>query len=475
MSMDDLANIVCPECGGDVCVVHDTARGWMHRSRVLARVAWVVLCLGLIGYWVSIGQYSSALTPANTTSQQARSNRWIDATLNPSIMGAEVGEDLVYVSAQDLRDAIDGDEDALVSVAQKFGEAAEYNRRNKDSSALIERVQFAWHEPYGTFGSLRRYRFGRSLLWLSESIMLEDIRDHDSVGRALSQRSWDEGGWFFWPRFGHTNITRDGAITRSWDVDLVGVFQLVCVCLAGAWLIGLAVGLIGLSKKKRFTVRCGVFIVLLISAGLVSWSEASVYTYERGESSQDIALSGAWTLDYLDGVIADENKMSLFCQDLLGLIPDGYGEDLLLAQAWDYVPVSRQVIDPSKKAVVLWIKYTLLIEYHGYQFEHVDEAREIQQLLDGSMWDRLIKSGMLSLRWGPLERQSTLSIGVFTWISIGVVFGMLWTMTHWVSRLVFGRIQKRRVRRAQCIFCAYPLSDEGKRARACEAPCGERV
>jgi len=464
MSMDDLTNIVCPECGGDVCVVHDTARGWTHRSRVLPRMTWAVVCLGLIGYWVSIGQYSAALTPANTTNQQARNNRWIAATLNPLELGLGVGEDYVYVSAQDLRDAIDGDEDVLVSVAQKFGEAEEYNRKNKDSSTSIERVQFAWHEPYGSIGSLRRFSFGKSLLWLSESIMLEDIRDHDSVGRSQSSGSWGEGGWSFWPRFGYTDITRDGAVTRSWDVNLVGIFQLVSVCLVGAWLIGLAIGLIGLSKEKRFKVRCGVFIVLLISAGLVSWGEAWVYTFERGESSQDIALSGAWTLDYLDSVIADEDKMSLFCKDLLGLIPAGYGEDLLLAQAWDYAPVSRQVIDPSEKTVVLWIRYTLLIGYYGYQFEHVDEAREIQQV-DGTIWDGLIDYGMLRLRWGPLERQSTLSIGVFSWISIGVVFWMLWTMTHWVSRLVFGRIQKRRVRRNQCIICAYPLTQEATQAR----------
>ncbi len=449
-------------------MVRDTSRAWTHRSRLLPKAAWLAIFLGLIGYWVSDGGFSVSQTSSVVRGGSfSDPHWWSDASLHPS--GSD--EDDVYVSTLDLRDAIDGDKDALVRVVEKVNEAHEQNFDIVGNNFLraVERVQFAWHEPAGSLSGMRIYLFGGPLLWTNKQVMLHDIRDHDSVGRDSYREVWESEGWSFGPSFGHAEVTHDGAIARSWRVNVLGVFQIVSVCLVGSWLVGLIIRLKRVSKVKRRRVQFGVFFLLLVSVCVFILFDAEGLEHESG-GGREVALSGAYTLGYLEQVVDDQDKLVAFCEDLLDLVPGEQEGDLLLAQAWEYNmeedPSDIQWEDVSQAEVVLSAGYFAWFEYSRYEFERVEDAQEINVLERGARWRRLVRWGNLKFSWGPLEKQSSVSLTFFAWLSIGVMLWLLWAIVHWMALFKFRRVLKGRVSRNQCIYCAYPLSDEGKKARS---------
>ena len=68
--------------------------------------------------------------------------------------------------------------------------------------------------------------------------------------------------------------------------------------------------------------------------------------------------------------------------------------------------------------------------------------------------------------WGTSRQPSYMFLNVVNMALIVVSLYWLWAALQWISRLVLARIQKRRVRRDQCIFCRYPLTEEGRNARS---------
>lgn len=481
---DVVVGSACPECGHDVSVLEDVKRKWTHRSRVLPRIGWVVLCLGLIGYLVWGGQYHSyqQLASENRT-QQVTAGWWNQASFTPADVGMTNSDEASYFSTRDLRDAIDGDEDALGRIALKIGEAGAHNREAAiNTFGPVGHVKFGWREPYGSKGSRQDYRFGGMLFTMGEDIMLQDIRDDESVGHDSYHWSWGEGGWDFWPRIGYKEISQadelylNGAVRRGWAVDLVGVFGLVSMCLVGAWVIGLVLGVVGVSKIKWRRLRYGLFALLLVSAGVVSLVDVDRTNYRMGENSQGGTLTEAFSVDDLDTVVADELALIAFCEQLLELVPSDERDEMLLAQAWEFVPGDKAEVRarPSYRRVYVSVgsrfgsplgNTLAWIQFERRVFEDVDGAYVERSPMGRSRWEQFSQRGTIDIGWGPVEKQSGLSLSVFGWVSIGVMIWMIWAVLHWVARIVFRRVQKRRVGRNECVFCAYPLTQAGSQAR----------
>ncbi len=465
MAMDDGSeNIVCPECGEDVCITRDTARGWTHRSRVLPRIVWIAAILGLVGYWVSIGQlnFVRGEKGMNHVPPTANIVPRIHTSLDPTNI---VGNTVTYVSTQDLRDAIGGDADALGKVRDKLNEAHTINQTKTYGGNQVETVVFGWQEPYGTFGSYQQYQFGGTLLWLAERIMVQDVRDPDSIGRNMYQGDWREGGWSFFPRLGYTRITHDGAVSRSWHVSLVNLFGVVSVGIVSAWLIVLPGRWFGLSLVCKRWFRLALFLSILVLFVLLSGIRSERKEYTRGNYSQDIAQSQVYSVDELGRAAADESALTVLCQELLDLVP-AQETDLLLAQAWTFKPsVGKQWAKPVTDRLHVSIgRQGMLVSYEKRVYQ-VQDGEDIPARYRPSFWRDIQYSGMMPMLWGPIENQKILGVGIFRLISIGVLFWLIWRVLHWGARMVLVLVQKRRVLRNQCVFCAYPLTQEATQAR----------
>ncbi|MDF1810380.1 MAG: hypothetical protein P1U42_11865 [Phycisphaerales bacterium] len=382
-------------------------------------------------------------------------------------------ESISYISTLDVRDAIDGDDYAIQRVAEKLSEASRLNRDLDDPTGSITRVQFVWHEPYGTKTSFRQFLFAGSLFSQGETVMLKDFRDEDSIGLGPDGSMWDEDSWTFWPTLSHRDVShadkgyQNGALVRWWNVSLVGIFQLISVCFVGTWLVGFVVTLIGASKIKWRRARYGVFTVLLVFACVVGFFGVSHSENIHESYIQSGDLSGTYTIGYLDRLVADETKLIPFCQELLQLVPEGYESELLLAQSWASMePVSGHDQLSYRHEWLSIGHFLILVNSGSYSFENTEESHWIRDLIDQSgWWKELRREGSISMEWGPIDRQSFLSFNLAGWLAIGVLLWLVWVTMHWVSRIVFRRVQQRRVKLKQCIFCRYPLTQEGLLAR----------
>jgi len=465
---DDPASVLCPECGEDVCTTRDTARGWTHRSRVIPRILWAVLCLGLIGYWVSIGQWSfvQGERRLNLPQPYTGSVGQIFTSLNPFNISDQT---TTYLSTQDMRDAIDGDEDALNKARDKFGGAHANNQADTFGGSLIHTVVFGWKEPYGSISSNRGTNFGGVLFLHQYSAKLKDVRDTNSIGHNQYRWSWGEGGWSVFPQLGHTNITHDGAVIRSWSVNLIKLFGVLSVCLVLAWIVVLVGVRLGVSAVRKRSLQAALYLTLLVLAGFLGSSNVSFFDRVQSNHSQDVAQSQAYQVDELIQVASDDSALIALCQELLDLVPV-QETDLLLSQAWTFTP------SPVNK----WTKPTTdrLHVSIGYQGMLVSYEKRVYQVRDGEtiparhrkpFWDGIRDFGIVAAHWGPIENQKSLSVGLFHLLSIGVLFWLAWRVLHWGARMVLVLVQKRRVMRNQCVYCAYPLTQEATQARYPEA------
>lgn len=458
----DPGHIACPECGGDVCELSDTRRNWTHRSRMIPRLVWIVLCLGLIGYWVSTGYLENVWNHSQPIRIQQQSSTQVATSLNPSY---RTDSDSIYVSTQDLRDAIEGDPNAKSRVRENITEASRFTQY-PDSGSRIESIWFGWKDTLGSHTSNRSYRFGRTLWILNHSAKLQDVRHLSSIGHDQYRWSLGEDGWTFFPQFGKQTITQDGAVRDSWGIDLVGVFRLLSMCLV----IGVLIGYIGKRLRipllrKRYS---GVTLMLIMLCSALAYSAFTPSEFKRvhGGHMQDIAQSEAYTIEYLDEVIKDDDKLIQLSRDLLALIPSSENRELLLSQAWKYATSDTKWATATTDSFgfgTLW--NWSMFRYQKRSYLDVGADEQIPTRYRQSFRKALFEQGSLIFHWGPIESQRTLSVDFFTIVSIGVLFWLIWMISHWSARFILRRVQKRRVLRNQCIFCSYPLTAQAVNAR----------
>jgi len=383
-------------------------------------------------------------------------------SLNPTYRAAA---EVSYISNRDMSDAIGGDSEAMGRVIDRVGEAAAHNKENLDSLRAVETVAFGWKEPDGVFTFNRVYSFGGSLLRIHQSTMVNDVRNRDSIGRNTYQGDYGDGGWSFFPWMGYSIVTHDGAAFRSWAIYLPNLFGVLSVCVVLAWIVVLVGVRLGVSAIRKRSLQAALYLTLLVLAGFLGSSNVSFFDRVQSNHSQDIAQSQAYQVDELIQAASDDSALIALCQELLDLVPV-QETDLLLSQAWTFTP----------SPVNRWTKPTTdrLHVSIGYQGMLVSYEKRVYQVRDGEtiparhrkpFWDGIRDFGIVAAHWGPIENQKSLSVGLFHLISIGVLFWLAWRVSHGLSRFVFGRIQKRRVLRNQCVYCAYPLTQEATQAR----------
>ncbi|MGJ8636639.1 MAG: hypothetical protein ACSHX5_07320 [Phycisphaerales bacterium] len=456
------AKLGCPECGGDVCEIHSTKRGWAHRSRMIPRLVWIVLCLGLIGYWVFTGYIENVrgfTAPVGLHQQQSTR---VATSLNPSY---RADEHPTFVSTQDLRDAIQGDADAMNTVREKITEAHRFTQ-SSDTKRRVESVRFGWKETLGSHDSSRAYQFG-GLLWNTyHSSKLQDVRDRSSVGHDQYRWSWGEGGWTFFPQLGKRTISQDGAVNDAWSINLINVFRLFSVCLV----IGCVLGYAG--KRLRIpllrTKYSCVILMMILFCSAFAYSALTPKDFDRvsGSMMQDSIVSDIYLVEELNTVVADDAQLVQLCEDLLALIPPTENNELLLSQAWIYGKSQQQWARPTTDSFGFGISrfaQVLRYEKRSYKDRGVDE--QIPEIYQRSLWQSIHGSGNLGFQWGPIDSQKSLRVDLFTIVSIAVLFWFIWRICHWSARAVLRRVQKRRVLRNQCIFCSYPLTAQALNAR----------
>ncbi len=430
---------------------------------MIPRIVWAVVCLGLIGLWVYNGQQISSRHQMQMRSApQSQAPIKNPISLNPS---GRVHHAPEYLSAQDLRDAINGDEQAKAAVRKMIAEAR-LGDSNLGLSYVIESVEFGWKESVGSYTTSQHHRFGGQLWRWGHSVKLQDIRDLDSVGHDQYRFSWGEPGWSFFPHLGKNTLTQNDAVSDVWHVSLINVFGLLSLCLVIGWSVGFIGRWLGVP-----VIRCRLFVwvcVLLLIALAGVYAINTPLTFEQTNESYSFSQgqSKSYSMKELIGMESEDAELVKLCQKMLDILPPTDQDDYLLGQGWVY-GLSPQKWAQSQSDRVYWaISHNwMLLRYSRITFIDIKPDEQIPDRYHRSVWKNFVEQGILTLQWGPIEDQRTASLGVLTLASIGVLFTLIWKCTHWVARFALGRVQKRRVRRSACIYCAYPLTQAGLQAR----------
>jgi len=468
ISVADQKNVACPECGGDACILQDTRRGWTHRSRVIPRVLWIVMCIGLVGYWISIGHWGyqlgkTARRAQATPNPRATTGGPVYTTLYPFGIGNR--EDSSLVSTRDLQDAIDGDEASLAAVISKFDEPTQWSAAVQGRSK-IESLQFGLKEPYGTLSSSIWFSFGGTLLQSSTNIMVQDLRDPDSIGRNPYQGNWGGGGWKFFPRCQYSKLESNGAVQSTYSMDVRNIFGVLSICMVFSVLIRALGGVCGLRIAHTRWFAPSICLFLIVSAAIAGSLGKEEHSSINSNHQQDIAQSSSYPIEELRNAVHDPSLALKICQELLDLVPPNHNGDLLLAQGWIVEPYKGRWASPVDSYLQGSIGYqNILLTIQRRSFPEINSGEEIPVRLHEPFWRGIQASGTAVIQWGEPEDQWRVRIGLFRLVSIGVLFWLIWRMFHWGSIVAFRRIQHHRVLRNECIFCAYPLTADAVNAR----------
>ncbi len=458
-SIDTPAIIACPECGGDVCVLKDTNLGWTHWSKVIPRILWVLTFAGLVGYWVSIGQWDYS---EQTSGWTRRAGTQQSSSLTP--FPVSIDEQQEYISTTDLLNAINGDQEAIQSVTSNLRQAVEVFDDN-ESRAWPESVKFGLKLTNGTHYTTRQYSFGGAWYGYSRSDSLTDFRDPESAD--LNPYTEESVQWSVFPSLRYSKTYTGGSRQVNHRISVYTILGVLSVCMVLAWVLRWIGSMCRVPVMDRRGAWGVLAVVLFLGAACIAIISQETRSHEYSNAYQDIALSPLYTIEELREATANPAGIVELCESINELIPESHSGDLFVGQLWNFAKTKQ---DSSKSPVVQWFRagvghqYTL-INWNNRTYPETVAEEDLPEPFRQSFWWALHNNGVALLYWGSPRSSSSISIAVFTLTLFPVFFYWVWRLYHWIGRIVVARSQHRRMLRNACVYCGYPLTAEALDAR----------
>jgi hypothetical protein len=447
---DDPASVLCPECGEDVCTTRDTARGWTHRSRVLPKALTGCIALLIV--------LTLAFTGSGWDSYTASSFQFEDVVKDFS----EVLDPIISVGQPGYLDGEGSSsrEAFIESLAQKLSEVEKQYWRVP--------LRLVSVEPNGMTARKRSYGVGEEIFrWKTDSHLL-DVRTPDAWDRDPYQ---SDTVWVFYGPYEYSRevFKHNFALKKTFVVNYVSIFAVLASSWLLIWILGLMLarfGIQSLNSPKRLLFGLGI---LLLGIGVFSLAFPNTLSYTLvndppTKTSEWVAYN---TLaEIVDQAKADPNRDSQLWAMIESISPDIQDGDLIVGIQYDYIVDSRvklwsMGIGPDIELLSGSTRWILKMG-EDENAEIVEFPSEIKRGLSLDFVDwRYFTFGWQSDRF---ERSVDLAPTSVMSVAAGVIW--FWMLARWVALRLIKRAQRRRVRRDQCIFCAYPLSDEGKKARS---------
>ncbi len=451
--------IPCSECGQDVCCVEHRSKGG---SRRYVYVAWLIL----IGIVLSVLVVSSP---------------WMQARLGDpfAIYSSGSSSSQVHltvvdpiVSAFDFQQVSSGVDGNRSNAKLDYWVAS--SRDSFDWWLQNSQVRFVFAEPDGSH-THQEYR-GVLGDWYSEwsTTLLKDIKaepvgdwPYDFPIEAVDTSAYDS-----------YLLSSKNSLLRSEQVRLQGgqlarktinlvhisgsLAVLVLLIRLLTWLLR-RVGIDALRKRKHRILVFYASYALLIGLGLLHVTEyGGVGVYGA------VSVSGDWfEEDEIELLLENENGQYEYLNELITSLAQGAPAGHVLAFETDR-SVSYDIL--SYTASVLG----------GYEFWGASRFDFYKDFPDGTQtqiprpdWSPVgmnvhmnWRMGLLSASNGSTMHSRTIYMSIPLFALLGVMALAILKLLYLFGRLLEARSHRRRVSRDQCIFCAYPLSEEGVAARS---------
>ena len=457
---------VCPECGSDVSVLRDTTRNWTHTSRMSASIIWLVIVLGLVGYWLFLGAWESTQTQINNRITLGSEFRF---ALAPWSMPTD--SDFGFLSSDELIGTIDGDEDALNRVKDTLQLAVnDAVLTNQDKYGLLG-IKYGLIEPAAYISSYADYTLGGDWVTMTTSDSILDVRNLDSMD---SNRvfDWEDADWEFFPVLSYSKRSSDttSGSTKNFviQVDYLTILGVLSVCVIFVWVFHWTASRAGWNALGKRTIRIALIAAMFLLCTAVTMLTPQKQISRSSTTSIQSLISPAYSLDELGEIAQDSVQAIGWATEILSMYPEDQQEDMMLGQ----YRVFDQDLDTSvyemgfeRSEILIGNRFDLFTWgrasfQNGFPQSNLPKPHSIESKLRSLHYE-----GALVYIWGPPRSVSFVRIKIVHLALIGMTLYLFWVSLQLISLLIFKGVQRRRVRRDQCIFCAYPLTSEARIAR----------
>ena len=508
------AVIRCSECGHDVRTLRSLKQKWSHRSRVIPRVIWIVLVSVLVGYGLYSGGWQYSVRPM---SMALGSMNW--GGQSSSLSRTALDEDTRYLGLADLEVAIGGaDERVVAQVEETLARLDEQIREAVDRYDLIEAgevkgatpegVQFGLKEARGMRVEETAYSFLGRWLAVGYSDRLSDISDPGAF-EEFAHLVTPVVHWSIRPSLQYSRTLPGGYRQVTVTLSLWSILGVLSVCMVLTacirWLGRRSV----VKNRARGVYRlCDwrwgamvICLVLFVGAGVIALVGAKPSTMVISHAYQDIAMSPVYSIDELRAAMVDPEKARAIGQVIVDLIPDlrlkqeegirageigignlgnGYvyipDEEMLVGQLWQYESPAGAGLNGSPTIAAGGVAENRSLNVSiGPWFRLLGWNKQVYPTQEAVVaysgvdffetWRNLSEFGMLTVRWTGRLSRTRISLRPTSLVLLPMLLYWVWRGLHGTSRLLIRLKERRRERRNQCIYCAYPLSHEGTLAR----------
>ncbi|MBL4697835.1 MAG: hypothetical protein JKX70_03275, partial [Phycisphaerales bacterium] len=323
-------------------------------------------------------------------------------------------------------------------------------------------------EPDGMTGRKLSYGVGEEVFrWGSRSSLL-DVR---------VPYAWDRDPYYedtVWVSYGpyeysRTELKHNFALDESIAVNYVSIFAI----FASGWLLVWALGFVlrrfgvrSLHSPKRLAIGVGILLL-----GIVVFSAVLPNDLRFTFVNDPPVKTSEWIeYDTLIGIVEQakfkpDQAVQLWAL-LNSITPKTEDGDLIVGIQYDL----GRGFDVRHWSIGIGYHIELLSGTTRWM-SNPDEGANTAAVEFPSEFDRGLSVDFVDRRYFTFGWQSDLyersvDIAPTSVLSVLAVVIWVWMALRWIALLIVKQRQRRRARQDLCIFCAYPLSDEGKKARS---------
>jgi len=325
-----------------------------------------------------------------------------------------------------------------------------------------DKMQFVLLEPDGISTEWGYWGLGGQWVQRASNIALKDLRDPTTTDPDAFQYSRTYWSWF---PITHSQVKLGGAQVVYTGIDPFAILSMVAVCIALVYVLSRLGGRMRIQILTNRLSKVVLFLVLIsiVVVGAANHSHSSGFPSARGK---EIGTTSWYSHDELQSLVSETGSVDHLIEEIANATPSDRGGDLLLGEKWDR----------GYETIFKMVEFGL-----GDQLQLCSGSRMdfFEEQPDGTLTRTAIPDhlhpgldfgsyGLTQVWIGWTIGKTKMSFGFNLPILIlAIVFYYwLWKGFHRIAQIGLGVVQRKRIQRNQCIFCAYPLSEEARIARS---------
>lgn len=448
----------CPECGGDVCVRHDDDPLAMPGARIRRWIFFVIL---LVAYSVALGF---------GTQWEHRVNN-LPPISDDDLPGMRVFNghpDAQSITLEEIQAALSGDAALVSETVGLLSEALDpWPIRDQTFEPLSIRLELHALDLKET--KQVRYKFLGPLVYIMTQHDFKNIHNRTLAERGMNSNPRSQMTW--WPSLGYNTHSMTHKTSTYYRFYYRRSIAIILLILFITQIALTAHRHKKTSRNRRRFIGASIAMTLAVLATLA----AVVNINERISTTsiptnRDPAAIGQWfNADLVREKLKDTISSPELIRTMLPKTEHGEDQEFAVIVGRQFEPIPTSVFLPQRtrtlRASLQLPIYGWLLGYREQDYVKIRSKEYLDQIRDRNWWKSLLDDGMIKYNRESPKQHFELKINVMPIILLAASAWIVWRITSLGQIALLSILQRKRVKRNQCIFCAYPLSPEALTAR----------